>query len=65
MKSYAYAYAIATSHIDKRVNAFIMKELEKVINYNNVQSQGNELVPSGKFCINYNAFWLFLLFLYP
>jgi hypothetical protein len=56
MKSSAYAYAIATSHIDKRVNAFIMKELEKVINYNNVQSQGNELVPSGKFCINYNAF---------
>jgi hypothetical protein len=49
MKSSAYAYAIATSHIDKRVNAFIMKELEKVINYNNVQSQGNELLPSGKF----------------
>jgi len=49
MKNSAYAYAIATSHIGKRVNAFIMKELEKVINYNNVQSQGNELVPSGKF----------------
>ncbi len=31
MKSSAYAYAIATSHIDKRVNVFRMKELERVI----------------------------------
>jgi hypothetical protein len=28
---------------------FIVKELERVIGYNNVQSQGNELVPNGKF----------------
>jgi hypothetical protein len=49
MKSFAYAYTIATSHIDKRVNVFRVKELERVTGYNNVQSQGNELVPSGKF----------------
>jgi hypothetical protein len=49
MKSFAYAYAIATSHTDKKVNVFIVKELKRVIGYNNVQSQGNELVPNGKF----------------
>jgi hypothetical protein len=49
MKSFAYAYVITTSHIDKRINVFKVKELERVIGYNNVQCQGNELVPSGKF----------------
>jgi len=36
MKSFAYAYAIATSHTDKKVNVFKVKELEKIIGYNNV-----------------------------
>jgi hypothetical protein len=36
MKSFTYVYAIATSHTDKKVNVFIMKELERVIGYNNV-----------------------------
>jgi hypothetical protein len=31
MKSCAYAYAIVTSHTDKRVNVFKMKKLEKII----------------------------------
>jgi hypothetical protein len=49
MKSSTYVYAITIFHTDKRVNVFIVKELERVIGYNKVQSQGNELVPSGKF----------------
>jgi hypothetical protein len=49
MKSSTYVYVSITFHTDKRVNVFIVKELERVIGYNNVQSQGNELVPSGKF----------------
>ncbi len=34
MKSFAYAYGSATSHIDKRMNVFITKELEIVIMFN-------------------------------
>jgi hypothetical protein len=34
MKSSTYVYVIATSHIDKRVNVFVMKELKRVIGYN-------------------------------
>jgi hypothetical protein len=36
MKSSTYAYAIATSHTDKTINVFKVKELERVIGYNNV-----------------------------
>jgi hypothetical protein len=31
MKSFAYAYAIATFHIDKKMNVFKMKESKSVI----------------------------------
>jgi hypothetical protein len=49
MKFFAYVYAIVTSHTNKRVNVFRVKELLRVIGNNNIQSQGNELMPSGKF----------------
>jgi len=31
MRSFVYACAIATSHINKRLNVFRVKELEKII----------------------------------
>jgi hypothetical protein len=31
MKSFTYAYAIAISHTNKKVNVFKMKKLEKII----------------------------------
>jgi hypothetical protein len=38
MKSFTYAYAIGTSHIDKKVNVFKIKDLEKKKPYNGIQS---------------------------
>jgi hypothetical protein len=38
MKSFLYACAIVSSHTNKRVNVFKVKELEIIIGYNNVQS---------------------------
>jgi hypothetical protein len=31
MKSFAYVYAIANSHSDKKMNVFKMKKIERVI----------------------------------
>jgi len=43
MKSFTYAYAIGTSHIDKKVNVFKIKDLEKKMLYNGIQSQRDEM----------------------
>ncbi len=49
MKSFTYAYAIGTSHIDKKVNVFKIKDLEKEMPYNGIQSQRDEMASSGTF----------------
>jgi hypothetical protein len=46
---FLYACAIASFFTNKRANVFKMKELEIIIGYNNVQSQGDESAPNDKF----------------
>jgi hypothetical protein len=41
------AYAICTSHDDKKVDVFKVKDLKIVMCSNGVQFQSNELAPSG------------------
>jgi hypothetical protein len=41
------AYAICTSHIDKKVDVFKVKDLKIIMYSNGVEFQSNELAPSG------------------
>lgn len=52
MKGYAYAYAIGTFHIEKTLNVFKIKILKRVMCYNGVQSQRDELALSQITCKN-------------
>jgi len=49
MKGFMYAYAISIFHIDKKINVFKVKDLERIMHYNGIQFQRDELVPSSTF----------------
>jgi hypothetical protein len=55
MKGFMYAYAIGTSHIDKKVNAFKIKDLEKkclIMASNLKKMKWREVAHSKTSCIN-------------
>jgi hypothetical protein len=39
MKGFMYSYAIGTSHTEKKVNVFRIKDLETIMCYNGIQFQ--------------------------
>ncbi len=49
MKGFMYAYAISIFHTDKKINVFKVKDLERIMHYNGIQFQRDELVPSSTF----------------
>jgi hypothetical protein len=49
MKGFMYAYAISIFHSDKKINVFKVKDLERIMHYNGIQFQRDELVPSSTF----------------
>ncbi len=55
MKGFTYAYAIGTSHIDKKVNVFRIKNLRKkilIMASNFKEMNWCEVAHSKTFCIN-------------